>query len=77
MHDFSLSFGRNLKILRTRYGYSQHAIACVLNVSYQQIQKYETGTNRLSAEGLFILKHFYDVPYDVFFENCKNLTACA
>lgn len=59
--------GHNLRYLRESCHYSQKCIGDLLDVSYQQIQKYEQGTNRFPIEGLYKLKHFYNVPYEVFF----------
>lgn len=60
--------GKNLKIMRMDRGYTQKEIAVALNVSFQQVQKYETGKNRLPIDKLLALKKFYDVPFDIFFE---------
>ncbi len=58
-----------LRMLRDKHGHTQKEIAHVLNVSFQQIQKYETGKNRLPVEKLYALKHFYDVPFEMFFDS--------
>ena len=47
--------GQQLRLRRIDCGLSQSALAAVLGVSFQQIQKYEKGTNRLSAGHLFEL----------------------
>ena len=60
--------GQNLKALRTLYGYSQRQVAQVLDTSFQQVQKYEKGQNRIPAEKLYRLQSFFEVPYDRFFE---------
>jgi transcriptional regulator with XRE-family HTH domain len=59
---------RNLRTLRLRAEMSQHSAAQALNVSYQQIQKYENGRNRVTAEKIYTLRKLYDVPYSAFFE---------
>lgn len=46
---------------------SQQDIAQILSVSYQQVQKYERGTNRLPIEHLCALQKFYNVSFDRFF----------
>jgi transcriptional regulator with XRE-family HTH domain len=61
-------FGKNLKYLRIGAGLSQADISKILKISYQQIQKYEAGTNRMSVEYLYRLKHYYGVPYEIFFK---------
>ncbi len=60
---------RNLRTLRLRADITQHSAARALNVSYQQIQKYENGRNRVTAEKIFTLRKLYDVPYSAFFED--------
>lgn len=64
--------GRNLVRLRKRYGFSQREVASELGTSFQQVQKYEKGQNRISAEKLHLLKQFYDVPYALFFEGLPD-----
>lgn len=61
--------GENISHLRRRFGYSQKQIAKVLNVTFQQVQKYEKGESRISAEKLFLLQNFLGVPYGLFFSN--------
>jgi len=65
---FDKTLGKNLKTLRMSAGMSQKELGVLLGVTFQQVQKYESGRNRLSSEGLFILKSYFDVPYDYFFE---------
>jgi len=64
----TMIIGQNLRELRLKSQLTQKKIAHELNVSFQQIQKYETGKNRLPIEHLLKLKHLYDVPFDVFFQ---------
>ena len=59
--------GANLRNLRRRAGLSQSELGHSLNVTFQQVQKYENGQNRLPVEKLYVLKHLYDVPYEYFF----------
>ncbi|MCB1651973.1 MAG: helix-turn-helix transcriptional regulator [Alphaproteobacteria bacterium] len=59
--------GLNVKRLRKAAGHSQKYLAGILNVSFQQVQKYEKGRNRLPVEKLYMLKNYYDVPYETFF----------
>ncbi len=68
MSNHTQSIGQNLKQLRIASGLTQSEVGQAIGVSYQQIQKYEVGGNRLTAEKLYKLKVFYDVPYEAFFK---------
>lgn len=59
--------GENLRSLRKIRGLSQTDLGSLLNVSYQQIQKYEKGTNRLSASNIFNLSKYLEFPLGSFF----------
>lgn len=61
--------GANIRALRRAAGLSQKDVGRALGISYQQIQKYEIGTNRFPVEKLFYLKNFYNVPYEIFFSD--------
>lgn len=65
--EIDRAIGKNMKILRTLTGYTQIQIAEFLGVTFQQVQKYESGKNRVSAATLYKLKQLYGVPYDLFF----------
>lgn len=60
--------GRQLRKRRTDLGLTQQELARVLNITYQQVQKYETGGNRVNAGKLFILAKALDVPIEYFFQ---------
>lgn len=62
------TIGRNLKNLRLTNGVSQQDIAAFLGITFQQVQKYESGRNRLSAERLYLLQQYFGVSFDRFFE---------
>ncbi|MGQ0527008.1 MAG: helix-turn-helix domain-containing protein [Alphaproteobacteria bacterium] len=64
--------GFNLKILRKAKKLSQKDIAGILDVSYQQVQKYESGFTTLPLEKLYRLRHFYKVSYETFFEGMEE-----
>lgn len=70
--DETQIIGKNIRILRKRAGYSQQKIAAVLDISFQQIQKYEAGKNRFPVEKLYRLRQFYNVPYAAFFEGLND-----
>ncbi|KQP21827.1 hypothetical protein ASF27_14720 [Methylobacterium sp. Leaf102] len=54
-------------VLRKARGLSQSAIALVLGVTFQQVQKYENGTNRITADRLAKLAAQFEVPITAFF----------
>jgi transcriptional regulator with XRE-family HTH domain len=53
--------GQRLRRLRQSQGYTQHSLAQALNLSHQQVQKYETGANTLSAARLYELANLLRV----------------
>lgn len=63
--------GNNLRRLRLSRGLTQKNIAEELGVSFQQVQKYETGQNKLPIENLVFLKGFYNVSFETFFQGLK------
>lgn len=60
--------GDRIRRRRTLLGYTQEQLADALDISYQQIQKYETGANRVSAGRLFQISQRLEVPITFFFE---------
>ena len=65
-----LFVGSRMRERRLQAGLSQVALAERLGVSFQQVQKYETAANRVSASTLFRLSHVLGVPPGYFFEGC-------
>ena len=53
--------GARLRLLRKTRGLSQQQLAAALGVKFQQVQKYETGANRISAGKLYDAARFFDV----------------
>lgn len=60
--------GRRIKLLREKLRISQERLGELLGVSYQQVQKYEKGVNKVSAERLYRIAQALNVPLDFFFE---------
>lgn len=52
-HPTDLHIGRRIRLRRTLLGLSQQHLASAVGVTFQQIQKYESGTNRISAARLY------------------------
>ena len=61
------TIANNLRTLRRLHGYSQGQVAVQLGVSFQQVQKYETGVNRISAASLGALARMWGVPVVLFY----------
>lgn len=64
--------GANLKMLRFKSGAPQQKIAEKLGVTFQQIQKYEKGINRISAFNLYRLSKFFGVDMCAFFNGIEE-----
>lgn len=52
--------GKQIKLMRKAVKMSQGTLAQCLNITYQQIQKYENGSNKISASKLFLLSKVFD-----------------
>lgn len=71
--------GERLRTLRLERGLSQADLGKALDISYQQIQKYEKGGNRMSASTLLKVARFFALPPQCMFEGLleTNDTAMA
>jgi transcriptional regulator with XRE-family HTH domain len=61
--------GSRVRYRRMIVGMSQEKLGEKMNLTFQQIQKYEKGTNRIGASRLFQLSKILDVPVGYFFED--------
>ena len=66
--DFNKHLGSKLKLRRLTLGLTQTKVAKAINVTFQQIQKYEKGTNGVSSIRLLQLSNYLKVPISYFFE---------
>jgi transcriptional regulator with XRE-family HTH domain len=71
-HPVDVHVGKKLKQIRTMRRLSQTDVAKELNLSFQQIQKYEIGSNRIAASRLYELSRILDVPTSYFFEGLDS-----
>ncbi len=67
--NFNKHLGNKLKMRRLALGLTQTKVAKAINVTFQQIQKYEKGTNGVSSIRLLQLSNYLKVPIDYFFED--------
>ncbi len=67
--NFNKHLGVKLKLRRLALGLTQTKVANAINVTFQQIQKYEKGTNGVSSIRLLQLSNYLKVPINYFFED--------
>jgi transcriptional regulator with XRE-family HTH domain len=67
----SMEIGERIKRRRRELKLSQEDLAEILGVTYQQIQRYENGTNKLNVENIQIIAHALSAPLSYFFESYK------
>ena len=66
--------GSRVRMRRKMLGMSQTKLGDALGVTFQQVQKYEKGTNRIGASRLQHISHILQVPVPYFFEGAPQLT---
>ncbi|MEA2985518.1 MAG: hypothetical protein QOD94_1772 [Alphaproteobacteria bacterium] len=67
--------GSRVRMRRMMLGMSQEKLGDALGLTFQQVQKYEKGTNRIGASRLQQIAHFLQVPVSFFFEGAPDLPA--
>jgi transcriptional regulator with XRE-family HTH domain len=70
--NFNKHLGVKLKLRRLALGLTQTKVANAINVTFQQIQKYEKGTNGVSSIRLLQLSNYLKVPIAYFFEDFSD-----
>lgn len=63
-----IHIGKRIRMRRSLMGVSQEKLAEALGVSFQQVQKYERGANRVSASRLYQIGKTLDVPVAYFYQ---------
>ena len=71
--EFNRHLGAKLRMRRLALGLTQSKVAQAINVTFQQIQKYEKGTNGISSLRLMQLASFLKVPVMYFFDDYSSL----
>jgi transcriptional regulator with XRE-family HTH domain len=69
--------GSRVRLRRMLIGMSQERLGELLGLTFQQVQKYEKGVNRIGAGRLFDVARILGVPIDYFYENVANQTSGA
>jgi transcriptional regulator with XRE-family HTH domain len=67
--------GTRIRLRRTLLGMSQERLGEALGLTFQQVQKYERGVNRVGASRLFDLSRVLDVPISFFFDDMPDSLA--
>src|SRR3954464_6209480 len=67
--------GARIRLRRTLLGMSQERLGESLGLTFQQVQKYERGVNRVGASRLFDLSRVLDVPISFFFDDMPDSLA--
>ncbi len=70
-HVVDTHVGQRLRIRRNMLGITQGDLGDKIGLTFQQIQKYERGANRISASRLFEISRALDVPITFFFEHME------
>ena len=70
-HPVDVQVGERVRRRRTQLGMSQEKLGKALSLSFQQLQKYEKGTNRISANRLYEISRVLEVPVSYFFDETE------
>lgn len=71
-HPVDVHVGKRIRHRRWLVGMTQQQLAESVGIKFQQIQKYETGMNRVSASRLWDIAHSLSVPISFFFEGLNE-----
>ena len=76
-HPVDIHVGSRVRMRRTLLGISQEKLGDALGLTFQQVQKYERGANRIGSSRLFEISRILDVPVSFFFEEMSAEAASA
>lgn len=68
-NPIDIHVGGRVRLRRTLLGMSQEKLGEMIGLTFQQVQKYEWGTNRIGASRLYDLSRVLDVPIDFFYDD--------
>ncbi len=69
--------GSRVRLRRTLLGMSQEKLGDAIGLTFQQVQKYERGANRVGASRLYDLSRVLDVPVSYFFEELGDASSAS
>ena len=73
-NPINIQVGNRVRIRRMLIGMSQERLGDLLGLTFQQVQKYEKGVNRIGAGRLFEVARILNVPVDFFYEGLNAIT---
>ncbi|SCA55914.1 Uncharacterized HTH-type transcriptional regulator Smed_0045 [Candidatus Terasakiella magnetica] len=73
-HPVDVHVGQRIKLRRTLVGMTQGQLGESIGLTFQQVQKYERGFNRVSASKLWLLSNILDVQISYFFDEMPEAT---
>jgi len=76
-NPIDVQVGSRVRLRRNMLGLSQEKLGQMIGLTFQQVQKYERGANRISASRLYELSRVLDVPILFFFDNIDPVRAPA
>ena len=71
-HPVDIHVGSRVRLRRILLGMSQDKLGKALNLTFQQIQKYERGANRIGSSRLYHISQILDVPVSFFFDDMSK-----
>ena len=74
-NPIDIHVGSRVRLRRNMLGMSQEKLGEALGITFQQIQKYEKGTNRVGASRLQAISTILNVPVSFFFEDAPGVSA--
>jgi transcriptional regulator with XRE-family HTH domain len=74
-HQVDVHVGSRVRLRRTLLGMSQEKLGDALGLTFQQVQKYERGANRIGSSRLYQLSQILDVPISFFFDDMVGAPA--
>lgn len=74
-NPIDIHVGSRIRLRRTLLGMSQSKLGDAIGLTFQQVQKYERGTNRVGSSRMYELARVLDVPIAYFFEDMTSGTA--
>src|SRR5580658_9764720 len=76
-HPIDVHVGSRVRLRRNMLGMSQEQLGAAIGLTFQQVQKYERGANRIGASRLLELARTLDVPVDFFYDDVDPVRAPA